>query len=81
MNYNYIEVKVCVEFSTTMIAAKPFDSAMYFYMFIEVSSLSEAKSTIIKRALVLPFICMNSQVVKEIVPLSKMLSTVFVIAF
>jgi len=64
-----------------MIAAKPFDTAMYFCMFIEVSSLSEAKSAIIKRALVRPFICMDSQVVKEIVPFSKMLSTVFVITF
>jgi hypothetical protein len=50
-------------------------------MFVQICSLSEAEVTVRNRTHVGPFICMNSQMIKEIVPFSKPFVASFVIAF
>ena len=54
---------------------------MDFYVLIQVSPLSEAKSTTRDRTNIGSFIGVNPEVVEEVVPLSKMLSAVIVVAF
>ena len=50
-------------------------------MFVEVCSLSETKSTVLKVANIGLFTCVNSKVIKEVVPFSEMFTTVLVITF
>ena len=52
-----------------------------FHVLVQVCSLGESEATIGVRAIVRSFVCMNSQVVEEVVPFTKMLTTVSVIAF
>jgi hypothetical protein len=44
---------------------------MNFNMFVQIRSLSEAEVAVRNRTDVGPLICMNSQMIKEIVPFSK----------
>lgn len=54
---------------------------MHLDMFVEVCSLSETKSTVFKVANIGFFTCVNSKVIKEVVPLSEVFTTVLVITF
>jgi hypothetical protein len=62
-------------------ALESLDSTMYFDMFIEVGSLGKAKSTIRERTAVRSFVCVDSEVIKEVVPFSEMFTAIFVITF
>ena len=53
---------------------------MHFYMFIEVSLLCKRQETPLEVTLVRTLICVDPQVIKEIVPLPEVLATVFFIA-
>lgn len=55
----YLEIKVCIEHPWAIRASKSLHTSMNFDMLVEICSLSEAKTTIIKRALVGSFISMN----------------------
>jgi len=74
-----LKVEVCIEHPWTMRTAKSLDSSMNFDMFIEICSLSKAESTVREWASIRSLICVNPQMVKEIVPFSEMLSTVIMV--
>ena len=63
-----------------MRATKSFDSFMHFYMFVQVGSLSETKVTTSEATFIRSFVCMDPQVIEEIVPFSKVFVTIFLIA-
>jgi len=50
-------------------------------MLIQIRSLSETKVTSLYWTHVGPLVCMNAQMVEEIVPFAEVLSAVFMIAF
>ena len=53
---------------------------MNFNMFIEICPLSKAELTVFMWALIWSFICVDSKVIKEIVPFPKSLPALFEIA-
>ena len=74
-----LQVEIRVEHPWTMRTSESFHSAVNFDVFVQIRSLSEAESTIWEGAAVGSFIGMNPQMIEEIVPLSKVLSTVFMV--
>lgn len=62
-----------------MRALESFCSPMDFYMFIQVCLLSEGESAVWIWAQVGSFICVDSQMIKEIVPFPEVFAAVFLI--
>lgn len=75
------QIEIGIEHSGAVGASKSFNSSMHFHMFIQIRSLSEAESTVGEGAAVGSFICVDPQVVEEVVPLPEMFATVVMVAF
>lgn len=54
---------------------------MHLNVFVQIRSLSETEVAARDRASVGSFVCMDSKVIEEVVPFSKVLSTVVMVAF
>ena len=61
--------------------SKSLYATVYFYMFIEIGSLSETEGASFMRAHIRSLICVDPQVVEEIVPFPEAFAAVFVITF
>ena len=81
MLFSYLEVEVCEETFLANFTGESLIALMDFYVFIEVSSLGEPVLAIWEITCIRPLICVNSQVIKEIVPFSKPLLTIFLVTF
>jgi hypothetical protein len=57
-----------------------FDSPMNFHVLIQVGFLSKREISVVHEANVWALLGMDPQMIKEVMPLSKVLSTIFVIA-
>ena len=54
---------------------------MHFHMLVQISSLSEAKIAIFESALIRSLVCVNPEMIKEIVPFPEPLVAILVVAF
>ena len=75
-----LEVEICVEHFVADVATESFHPSVNFNMFIQVCPLSETERTIWERAHIRSLICVDSQMIEEIVPFSEPFLTAFVIA-
>lgn len=68
----YFKIKICEKGFIAYFAGESFYSSMHFNMLIEVGFLSEAVVTPFFGTDVGSLICMDSQMIKEIVPLFEL---------
>jgi hypothetical protein len=54
---------------------------MYFYMLVEICSLSKTEAATRDRTNIGSFIGMDAQMIEEVVPFAEMFAAVFMIAF
>lgn len=74
-------VEVSVEHPRAVRTSESFYSSMHFHMLVQVRPLGERESTVREWTAVWSLIGVNSKVIEEIVPLSEMLATVFMVTF
>lgn len=77
----YLKVEIRIKHFIANVTTESLDSSMYFYMLVQVRSLSKAEATSCNIAPIWPLISVNSQVIEEVVPFSKMFATIFMVAF
>lgn len=77
----YFEIEVGIKHLLTDVTAESFYSTMDLNVLVQISSLCEAEVAVRNRAHIGSFICMDSQMVEEIVPFSKPFVTSFMVAF
>jgi hypothetical protein len=74
------KIEICVEHLGAIRALEALIAAVNLNMLVKVSSLCEAEGTAIKGTLIGSFIGMNAKMIKEIVPLTEVLSTFIMVA-
>lgn len=77
----YLQIEVCEEALLTDVASEALVALVDLYVFVQVRSLSEPMVTVREVASVRSLICVDAQVVKEIVPFPEPLVAVGLIAF
>jgi hypothetical protein len=65
---SYIQVEVGKEHFEAVGARESLDSHVHFLMFVQISSLGECKAAVCLHAFVGPFLCVDPQMVKKVMP-------------
>lgn len=77
----YLEIKFSEEHFWAGGALEPLHARVHFHVLVQICPLSEGELTVCLRARIGSLICVDTQVVKEIMPFPKAFAAVFVIAF
>ena len=76
---SYLHVEVSVEHTVAKLALESLLASVDFFMLAQISSLGEGDVTDL--AFIRSLICMDSEVIEEVVPLPEVLVAVLMVAF
>lgn len=76
----YLEVEVSVEHARTVLAFETLLPSVHLDVLVQVRLLGEGVGTVSHGALVRAFVCVDSKMVEEVVPLAEVLSALLMVA-